>query len=376
MARKKKEEEHENHERWLVSYADFITLLFAFFVVMYSVSSINEGKYRVLSDALVSAFHAPPKSLEPIQVGRPAKSPVLTELEFRSSPSFLITPKQVPKMASQEEGQNKQQSMKVRYDDQAGGSDNVGDKSLSRISDDIALAMSQLVELGLIKIRKNQLWIEIEIKSSILFKSGSAKLKESVIPVLTEIANILSRYPNSIRVEGFTDSQVIRSNIYPSNWELSASRAASVVRLFEMSRIHPERLTAVGYGKNRAIADNSTVEGRIKNRRVVIVVMANNDIARVANRDQSREVDSNNKNTNTVEIDNLRKSGILEEKKLPNDESAGVRLVNDSPSGFYRVPAVNRQVTNKSTSIIAIAPPIRLFRPINLPAINVQNNGH
>ncbi|NIQ10172.1 MAG: flagellar motor protein MotD, partial [Gammaproteobacteria bacterium] len=88
MARKKKPEEHENHERWLVSYADFITLLFAFFVVMYSLSSVNEGKYRVLADALISAFHAPPRSLEPIQIGKPAKSPVLADLELRSSPTL------------------------------------------------------------------------------------------------------------------------------------------------------------------------------------------------------------------------------------------------------------------------------------------------
>ena len=91
MARKKKHEEHENHERWLVSYADFITLLFAFFVVMYSVSSVNEGKYRVLSDALVAAFRAPAKSMTPIQVGTVAKSPSGVQFSIRKSPAVVKT---------------------------------------------------------------------------------------------------------------------------------------------------------------------------------------------------------------------------------------------------------------------------------------------
>ncbi len=114
MARKKKHEEHENHERWLVSYADFITLLFAFFVVMYSVSSVNEGKYRVLSDAIVAAFQQSQKSLKPIQIGTTARSPQKASLEFTDTAHPIKTPESPfshPSRANKHEGDNKEDEM-------------------------------------------------------------------------------------------------------------------------------------------------------------------------------------------------------------------------------------------------------------------------
>ena len=236
MRRRRRHEEHENTERWLISYADFITLLFAFFVVMYALSSINEGKYRVLSDTLASAFSNVPRTLEPIQVGEEGISgdPGLFDAGMPGSP--------------------------------------IG--NLGQIADDFEQVLRPLIDRELISITRDENWIEIEINTSLLFASGSAMLEEQAIPVLRRLADILQQYPNAIQVEGFTDNVPIATTVFPSNWELSAARAASVVHLFMRTGVDPERMVAVGYGEYRPIADNTTAEGRSKNRRVVLVVRA------------------------------------------------------------------------------------------------------
>ena len=248
MARRKRHDEHENLERWLISYADFITLLFAFFVVMYSISSVNEGKYRVLSDTLVSAFNKNPKTLEPIQIGEVSGSgaPTIIELDTskggESSPLDLF--KQPPK------------------------------SNLAAIENDFQEALMPLIDKDLIDIKREDNWVEIEINTSLLYASGSADLEDEAIPVLQRLAGILQRYPNTIQVEGFTDNLPINTYIYPSNWELSAARAASVVHLFMNEGVEPDRMAAIGYGEYRPIADNATPEGRRKNRRVVLVILS------------------------------------------------------------------------------------------------------
>jgi chemotaxis protein MotB len=260
MARKKKHEEHENHERWLVSYADFITLLFAFFVVMYALSSVNEGKYRVLSDAMISAFNAPPKSIEPIQIGDPIKAPQ-DLMQDILSPTNAMKPIQMPS----------RQKVQVEAD---GSKDSSDKKNLNKIADRLEMALSKMIERDLIKVHKNDNWIEVEINTSILFNSGSALLQPQALPVLTEIARILRDFPNAIRVEGYTDNIPIDTAIYPSNWELSAGRAASVVHLFSDERVDPFRMSAIGYGEYRPAAANTTPEGRNANRRVVVLILS------------------------------------------------------------------------------------------------------
>ena len=359
MAKKKKAEEHENHERWLVSYADFITLLFAFFVVMYAVSSVNEGKYRVLSDSLMSAFQSSPKSLEPIQFGKTSKSPVITELTFRSSPQLLKTPK--PKIRSQMDeassidGDNKFESEELVYDDPG------AKRFLDRVEDDVELAMSHLISLGLIHVRRSKFWLEIVINSSVLFGAGEAKLKKEVLPVLSEIATVMSGFPNAIRVEGYTDNQDIGSDYYPSNWELSSSRASSVVRLFELFNVNSDRMTAVGYAQNRPVADNSTEEGRALNRRVAIIVMANNDVAKVLKQDlmpdnsASKQPNENQLSDNDLFMEELNQENV----ELPLDpDEAFVQ------KHFKYDPQDNN--SNRTTEPGDISAPIRLFRPLDL----------
>lgn len=280
MARKKKHEEHENHERWLVSYADFITLLFAFFVVMYSVSSVNEGKYRVLSESLVAAFRAPTKSLMPIQVGQTAKSPLSSVMDFRQAPAAIELPNlPAPRLENDDPAPRPAQDAKKSSD---GNSAQQAQQALEQISSEIEKAMGEMIEKGLISVRRDKHWVEVEINTSILFPSGSATLSGPAMPVLSSLADILKRFPNAIHVEGFTDNVPINNVIFPSNWELSAGRAASVVHLFTESGLQPERLVAIGYGEFRPTADNSTAEGRAKNRRVVLVIQSTADSREVS----------------------------------------------------------------------------------------------
>jgi chemotaxis protein MotB len=256
MARRKRQEEHENHERWLVSYADFITLLFAFFVVMYSISSVNEGKYRVLSDTLTDAFVTSAQSLDPIQIGEQARTTEPTVGEYAApNPDNGGDPALDPEAAAADQSQP-------------------APPSLSEITEDIRGALSPLIEQDLVQVTQTEDGIEVEMKSKMLFKSGSASLARDALKVIRSVARILRPLPNSIRVEGNTDNVPIKTVSFPSNWELSAARAASVVHLFAKLGVNPNRMSAIGFGEFRPIADNATEEGRQKNRRVSLVIMA------------------------------------------------------------------------------------------------------
>ena len=246
MARRPPREEHENHERWLVSYADFITLLFAFFVVMYSISSINEGKYKILSVTLTGVFNQPDRSIKPIPVGddRPRTT-------------------QQPNDAMQQ-----------------GGDDNVDGDPLTQIADAVREQFGDLIGSDQLSVRGNELWIEITLNSSLLFPSGDAMPADAAFGIVEKVARILAPYQNPIHVEGFTDNVPIHNAQYPTNWELSTARAASIVRLLAQDGVAPSRLAAVGYGEFQPVADNASAEGRARNRRVVLVISRNLEVRR------------------------------------------------------------------------------------------------
>jgi chemotaxis protein MotB len=278
MARKKKHEEHENHERWLVSYADFITLLFAFFVVMYALSSINEGKFRVLSQSLVSAFHAAPKSLEPVQVGQPITAPQTPFESVRPDPTtaqLIRVPVQQQRelrTAGGKASELQKDNMKRISQDKKEAQD-VKKEKMKKISQNVQKALSQLIDKNQAKITQSDDRIEIEINSAVLFAAGSTHIQPEAVKVLTDVGGVLSQFENPIKVEGYTDSQPFRSSEFRSNWELSASRAASVVHLFDDVKVSPERMAAIGYGQYRPVADNNLPEGRARNRRVKVVIL-------------------------------------------------------------------------------------------------------
>jgi chemotaxis protein MotB len=144
---------------------------------------------------------------------------------------------------------------------------------LQKMSEDLETAMQELIEQEMIRIERTPFWVEVEIKADILFPSGSAEIGTPALAVLDRIAVILAERPYPIRIEGHTDTRPIRTSQFPSNWELSAARAARIVRLFEGHGISPGRMVVAGLGENRPLADNTTEEGRNRNRRVTIVIL-------------------------------------------------------------------------------------------------------
>lgn len=256
MARRRWQEEQENHERWLVSYADFITLLFAFFVVMYAVSSINEGKYQVLSESLTAIFPQAPQSMAPIELGE----------QIADSGSSLTATEELPKIFSSPQ-------LLEMLAPSAPTQEGAVMASIKALTEEISTSFQPLIEQELIRLRQGQEWLEVEINDRVLFASGSAKLEAEAAPVLKKLARILHRFSNPIQVEGFTDNVPISTPVFPSNWELSSARAASVVHLLDRFGVSPARMAAIGYGEYRPVADNHTPEGRRRNRRVVLVIL-------------------------------------------------------------------------------------------------------
>ncbi|WP_019141198.1 flagellar motor protein MotD [Noviherbaspirillum massiliense] len=240
MARKRYEEEPENHERWIVSYADFITLLFAFFVVMYALSSLNESKYKALSESLGAAFGNAPaiRSEEP-------------------PPMQLQQPKLIPM-------QQRRALEALRREKER----------MTGIARDIMKALAPLVSQGKVRVTQTSRGVSVEINASVLFAPAEAKLTEESSAALKAVAEVLKDDGHAIQVEGHTDSIPINNAAFPSNWELSAVRASSVVRLFVDSGVAETRLTAVGHGPTQPAETNDTAEGRQRNRRVTVTIMS------------------------------------------------------------------------------------------------------
>jgi chemotaxis protein MotB len=244
-------DQNHNHEAWAIPYGDLVTLLLAFFVVMYATSSLNEGKYRVLSSALSEAFGGAPRSAVPAA----------------SSSVDAILPADVVAAANA-------QSMGGIAAGIAEPSAARAPDALQQIADDIEKALAPLLDEDLVAVRRHGDVIEIEIRSDILFSSGSAEPSAVALRAVQLVSVVLKPLDNLLRVEGHTDDQAIRTVQYPSNWELSAARAARVVREFAVAGIDPARLSIVGYGQYRPVMSNAIESGRNANRRVVLTVFS------------------------------------------------------------------------------------------------------
>ena len=243
MARRRHEDEHENHERWLVSYADFITLLFAFFVVMYAISTLNEGKYRVLADALVVAFRH-----DPVVTAQSAGLSPMNRTSSSLPPRPTVKPTVDPL--------RKQKAEKMMT-----------------LAKSISEALKPLVQSGQVRMTQLPHGLAVEINASVLFAPAQAALQPESVAALETVAKLLVDAPQQVRVEGHTDNLPIASALYPSNWELSSARASSVVRLFMATGVEAGRLSAVGYADNKPVEGNDTAEGRARNRRVTLMIL-------------------------------------------------------------------------------------------------------
>jgi chemotaxis protein MotB len=266
MARKKKHEEHVNAEAWAIPYGDLVTLLFALFTVMYAMSSVNEGKFRVLSDSLIAAFHGAPKSMQPVNIGEKEPGKGGEKPLVGLIPTVLIKIKDPRTSPDGETSPRSAEVQEAHVSEQPVG-------ALIRMERQVQDAMQALIDAKVVTVRRESMWLEIEINTDILFQSGAGDFAPAAAPVLDKLADVLKPFPNPIRVEGHTDNRPIKTSAFPSNWELSAARAASVVHEFTKVGIDPLRLEIVGFGEFHPRQSNDTVEGRNANRRVAILVL-------------------------------------------------------------------------------------------------------
>ncbi len=281
--RKAKHEEHQNHEAWAIPYADLITLLLAFFVVMYAISTVNAGKYRVLSNSLIAAFRGTPRALEPIQIGKEhsssARAPnnsvidqsMIEQLSPGGAAHTLVRPVSI-------ETNLPRSAEPTARRIAAAQSAHTGAQArlLERVAAKVVSALQELVRAKLVVVRESPTLVQVEIRTDILFPSGSARLSTRAIPVIERLGGVLAPFPNPVLVEGDTDDRPIHTVAFPSNWELSAARSASVVRRFAGAGVDPTRMAVIGHAEYEPIASNKTSAGRNANRRVDVVILAAN----------------------------------------------------------------------------------------------------
>ncbi|MGB5940844.1 MAG: flagellar motor protein MotD, partial [Rhodanobacter sp.] len=269
--KRRKHDEHLNHEAWAIPYADLMTLLLAFFVVMYAVSVVNEGKFRVMSESLIEAFNGSSHAIAPLPPThvRPHNiNPAIAAPAGQSGASMVPIAVPIPPHPVALRGGNGR--------DVANRS--APQQDLGRIESEVRKALQPLIDRKMVEVRNKVDWLEIEIRTDILFPSGVAQLSAPAQGILHSLAGVLGEFANPLRVEGFTDDVPINTALYPSNWELSAARAGSVARLFVNSGVAQDRLGIIGWGEMHPVGDNATVEGRNQNRRVLVVVMSNSPL--------------------------------------------------------------------------------------------------
>lgn len=222
---RRQDDETDSADRWLVSYADFITLLFAFFVVMYALS-LQGGQYQDLSESFDQAVGKKPPSA-------------------KTANAAVVPTKAVPEA-----------------------------DEMQLIAEQLAKRLSITLQQGAAQVRHLPQAIHIEFDAGILFAPAEANLSPAALSALRSVADVLQAYPqHTVQVIGHTDTLDIRSLQYPSNWELSAARASSVVRLFVEGGISDQRLVAIGRGATQPVASNTSAEGRLRNRRVEIQIL-------------------------------------------------------------------------------------------------------
>ena len=224
------DDEDDDANRWLLPYADFITLLLAVFVVMYSVSNVEESKFKSLSESLSIALNVKNTESKNNNFISDKTNSMIEQIHTRES-------------------------------------------QIAEINNTLQNDLAPLIAQNKIRIIKVRDGISIVINDSFLFKSGQAQIDPTFEKDLLQISDILKKYPNQIQVEGHTDNNRINTGLYPSNWELSSARASSVVRAFITNGVQESQLTAIGYAANQPIESNNSEEGRYRNRRVAIKIL-------------------------------------------------------------------------------------------------------
>lgn len=273
-------EESVSHERWLVSYADLLTLLLAFFVVMYSIARLPEADFKELTAQLSASFTTG-------EMQDNATSDTLIDLGGAAGESSTAQQMDI------QQKENAQQKL--------------GDTLQKKLEGDTS-----------VRVSGNEEWLEIELDSNLLFSSGGATLRAEAKGPLAKVAEELAASDSTLRIEGFTDDVPIKSRQFASNWELSFARATAVLRFLGGNSVQPQRMSAIGYGEFFPLADNATEEGRAQNRRVLIKVAKHIDpLAPVATATSKAERPEKNQAAQPFQTIKLEGGGLLFTNKKP-----------------------------------------------------------
>lgn len=250
--------EHDNIHRWLVSYADYMTLMFALFVVLYAMAMVNEKPFDSITESFGRVFQASEEETK----NRGHGDSVL--MVNTSKTNVKLYGNGILEVAGPELVDNEKNLSNI--------SDSKVGSNLSSLEKELHTALYDLVESGFAQLQIDGDWLEIELNSGLLFPSGSSSATHSAEAILTVIYDVIGQASNFIRIRGYTDNQVINTEIYSSNWELSVFRATAILRVLEKLGLNPARMAIEGYGQYYPSADNLTPEGRAKNRKVVVAI--------------------------------------------------------------------------------------------------------
>jgi chemotaxis protein MotB len=251
---KRKEEKEPNHERWLLTYSDLITLLMIFFVIMYASSSVNAVKYKQLSQSLNAAFE-----------GGSGKSVVGENSGVSSLEPTTPTP----------EVTNVEKTIAEKEAAAAAASKTLDENKMNAIKKNVDSYLKKNGLSGSVSTKIDERGLAVSLNSTLLFNVGKANVIPASSKKLISIGKMLNSVNNYIRIEGHTDSTPISNYEFSSNWQLSAIRATNVTELLiSQSGINPQRISSVAYGENRPIATNATQVGKARNRTVDIIILS------------------------------------------------------------------------------------------------------
>jgi chemotaxis protein MotB len=252
---------HENHERWLVSYADFITLLFAFFVVMFATAQKDKTKQRIVAESVREALQhgqlattiqgiINQRKVTPDGKGDSRNRPDAAEPQ---KPSEKVAPASVP----------------------SAGVPLANKADLSKALETLNTVLRKEVLQGIVSMKLEDRGLVISMRELAFFDSGDATIHPSSLPVIQKIAAVIGSVPNGVRLEGHTDSVPIHNSRFRNNWELSTARSITLLEVLrDRFQVPEERMSVAGYADNAPVDSNDTHEGRMHNRRVDLVVMS------------------------------------------------------------------------------------------------------
>ncbi len=309
---KNNEVKHDNVHRWLVSYADYMTLLFALFVVLYAMAMVNEKPFDSISQSFANIFQEVNKSNN--------DDIVIDSLSLAVNNIPNNTVELEDDLATLKTTQTVNPQLLSNVAKQRLGID------LGILAEELTSTLKKLLDTGFVKLQINGDWLELELSSGLLFPSGSSSATASAKVILSEIKSVIGNGNNFIRVRGYTDDQLINNEIFSSNWELSVFRATAILKELEMQGINPARMAIEGYGQYYPSENNLTAEGRAKNRKVVIALSKYGLQVKQPSIEQNIKMNQSD-NISEETVNNLELSNQIKVIRLDN---GGIRITTDA----------------------------------------------